>query len=98
MDTVPRDWSMFASNEWLGDLFRLLALLEVMEKTFSLNTLEPQRVQQLIITGFAIIRSLDKGDREYSSLCATLGLLLRPPFLNEAEGTYILFLQTNLGY
>jgi hypothetical protein len=95
IDTVP---TTFPRNEWLlCDLIRLLALLEVMETKFSLNTLEPQRVQQLIITGFAPIRSLDNGSWNCPSLSATLGLLLRAPFLDEADGTYILFVQTDLG-
>ena len=81
----------------LCDLFKLLALLEAMETTFLLNTPEPQRVQQLIIIGFSIIRALDNEDWSCPSLCATLGPLLRPPFLDEAEGTYILFERTDLG-
>jgi len=67
-----------------------------MEAIFSLIT-ESQRVQQLITTGFAMVRSLDDGNSEYPSLCATLGLLLRPPFLSEAEGTYTLFERTDQG-
>lgn len=81
----------------LFNLFKLLALLEVIETTLLLNTPDPQRVQQLIITGFALIRSFGNKQQYLSTSYALLGLLLRPPFLNETEGTALcMFVQTDL--
>ena len=97
IDTAPGGWSVNRKG-LLCDLFRLLALLEVIETTFSLTT-ESQRAQQLIITGFAIISSFGNDYRHWRpKLYALLGLLLRPPFLNETEGTALcMFVQTDLG-
>jgi len=94
---MPRGWSTSANNEWLlWGLFRLLALLELMETTFLLITdTQLERVQQLIITGFALVRNRPSLSR---SLYATLGLLLRTPFLEEMEGMYNLcFYRLNWG-
>ena len=81
--TILEEWPRF---DILLSTFNFLALLEVIERTFLFIT-DSQRVQQLIVTGFAIVRESIKRWSGFRSLYATLGLLI--PFLDPMEGTYI---------
>jgi hypothetical protein len=83
ISTIPEEWPRF---DILLSTFNFLALLEVIERTFLFIT-DSQRVQQLIVTGFAIVRKYIKRWSGFHSLYATLGLLI--PFLDPMEGTYI---------